>query len=56
MYYKLETDTEFTKIPFASTPTDHTWVGAKTGMFSTALDSSVHKGFADFTDVSVTVQ
>ena len=54
MYYKLEGETEFTKLPFSSTPKDHTWVGAKTGMFSTALESSSNHGFADFTEVTVT--
>ena len=54
MYYKLEDNTEFTKISFTSTPKDHTWTGAKIGMFSTALDLCKHHGFADFTKVSVT--
>ena len=33
MYYKFETEAGFTKIPFSSVPKDHTWVGAKTGIF-----------------------
>ena len=55
MYYKLEDDTEFTKVPFTSTPKDHTWVGAKIGMFSTSLEPSKNHSFADFTNVIVTM-
>ena len=55
MYYKLDGDMEFTKIPFTSTPKDHTWVGAKTGIFSTGLEPCSNHGFADFTEVSVTM-
>lgn len=55
MYYKLDGETEFTKIPFSSTPKDHTWVGAKIGMFSTSLEPCDNHGFADFTDVIVTM-
>lgn len=51
MYYRLETQSEFTEIPYTSIPEDHTWVGARTGIFSTALESSSGHGFADFTDV-----
>ena len=51
MYYKLEGENEFTKIPFSSTPKDHTWVGAKVGMFSTAAENQNKPGFADFTKV-----
>ena len=54
MYYKLADETDFTKIPFSSIPKDHTWVGAKTGIFSTALESFNNQGFADFTEVVVT--
>ena len=54
MYYKLESETEFTKIPFSTVPKNHSWVGAKLGMFSTALESCNNPGFADFTKVSVT--
>ncbi len=55
MYYKLENESEFTKIPFASTPKDHTWVGAKIGMFSTGLEPCSNHGFADFTEILVTM-
>ena len=53
MYYKLADETDFTKIPFSSIPKDHTWVGAKTGIFSTALEPCNNQGFADFTEVVV---
>lgn len=55
MYYKLETDADFTYLPFSFTPKGHTWVGARIGMFSTALDLSDNHGFADFTNVAVTI-
>lgn len=55
MSYQLEGDTGFTKLPFSFLPKDHTWVGARIGMFSTALDSSNTHGFADFTNVTVTI-
>ena len=53
MLYKLENKVEFAKVPFSSIPQDHTWVGAKTGIFSTALESSNNHSFADFTNVLV---
>ncbi len=54
MAYQLENGTDFTNIPFTSIPQDHTWVGAKIGMFSTALEQSNNRSFADFTEVLVT--
>lgn len=54
MSYRLAEETEFTEIPFTSTPKDHTWTGAKIGMFSTMLESCDNHGFADFTKVSIT--
>lgn len=53
MSYKLEHEAEFTKVPFSSIPQDHTWVGAKTGIFSTALESGNNHSFVDFTSVLV---
>lgn len=53
MYYKLEGDNKFTKIPFSSTPKDHTWVGAKIGVFSTSVDCHISNGFVDVTNVTV---
>ena len=53
MYYKLEGEQEFTKIPFTSSPKDHTWVGAKIGMFSTSLESCNNHSFVDFNKVTV---
>lgn len=55
MYYKLENEADFTRIPISSVPKDHTWVGAKTGVFSTTLESSGNHGFSDFTRVIVTM-
>ncbi len=54
MAYQLEKGTDFTNIPFTSIPQDHTWVGAKIGVFSTALELSNNHSFADFTKVLVT--
>lgn len=56
MYYRLGSQTEFTEIPYSSVPKDHTWVGAKTGIFSTASESCNNHGFADFTNVLVTMK
>lgn len=55
MAYSFSEGTSFTELPLYSTPKDHTWTGAKIGMFSTALDSSVHTGFCDFLNVSVSL-
>lgn len=52
MFYRFESDEVFSAIPFYSCPKDHTWTGAKTGMYSTALDTSVHNGFVDFLSVN----
>lgn len=46
--------TQFTEIPFVSVPTDHTWVGAKFGVYSVALDSRPQHGFTDVLSVTVT--
>lgn len=54
MYYRLGGHTEFAEIPYSSVPKDHTWVGAKIGIFSTTLESCSNHGFADFTNVLVT--
>ncbi|MBP3594809.1 MAG: glycoside hydrolase 43 family protein [Lachnospiraceae bacterium] len=55
MSYRLEGETEFKDIPFTSTPKDHTWVGAKTGIFSTNLESCGNHGFTDFLRVTVSM-
>lgn len=55
MSYSL-VGTNFISIPHISVPTDHTWVGAKFGMYSIALDQSVHAGYTDFTNVEVTAK
>ncbi|MBE5950106.1 MAG: glycosyl hydrolase 43 family protein [Lachnospiraceae bacterium] len=53
MYYKLENETAFTKIPLHFAPKNHTWVGVRIGMFSTALEPHIHESFVDFTRVVV---
>lgn len=55
MYYRLGNANEFTEIPFATVPKNHNWVGARIGMFSTALESSNIHSFADITRVLVTM-
>ena len=55
MYYKLENETEFTKIPFSTIPKNHSWVGAKLGVFSTAITTCKANGYVDITDVTVTM-
>jgi len=55
MYYRFQNDTEFTEIPFTTVPTNHNWVGARFGMFSTSLECSNNRSFADFTSVLVTM-
>lgn len=55
MSYQLEGEAGFTKLPFSFLPKDHTWVGARIGMFSTALELFIAHGFADFTNVTVTM-
>ena len=56
MSYRLENEPEFTKIPFSFAPKSHTWTGAKTGMFSTALEPRNNHSFVDFTKVLVTLK
>lgn len=34
-------------------PADHTWVGAKAGIFTLALDTASHEGYADFKKFNV---
>ena len=36
------------EVPTAFFPSDHTWVGAKAGIFTLALDNEKHTGYADF--------
>ena len=55
MYYRFHTSTCFTELPFTFAPTNHNWVGAKTGMFSTALEPCSNQGYADFTNVLFTM-
>lgn len=52
MFFRFLGDESFTAIPFYSCPKGHTWTGAKTGIYSTALDLSNHKGFVDFLNVN----
>lgn len=53
MYYRFGDDISFTEIPNCFIPKGHTWVGAKAGIFSTALEPFGNHGFADFTKVLV---
>jgi beta-xylosidase len=38
---------------FIFEPSDHTWVGAKLGLFSLALDEAEHEGYSDFEYIQV---
>lgn len=51
-YYKIG-DSSFADTGFIFEPTDHTWVGAKIGLFSVALDHRTEHGFADFDSIKV---
>ncbi len=51
--YCLEGST-FTDTGYTFTPSDHTWVGAKLGIFATALDNLQDHGHADFEYIKVT--
>jgi beta-xylosidase len=53
MSYCLEGKT-FTDTGYTFTPLDHTWVGAKIGLFSVALDNLPDHGYADFEYLKVT--
>jgi hypothetical protein len=53
MSYCLEGDT-FMDTGYTFTPSDHTWVGAKLGLFAVALDNSQDHGYADFEYMKVT--
>lgn len=55
MSFCLNNQLDFSEIPFDSNPKGHTWTGAKTGIFSTALDPCIHAGYADFLKVNVTL-
>ncbi len=52
MSYCLEGNS-FTDTGHAFTPSDHTWVGAKIGLFSVALDTLPGHGYADFKYIKV---
>ena len=55
MAFRFINDFGFTELPFYTVPKDHTWTGAKTGMFSTGLESSSDMGFADFLNVNISL-
>ena len=52
MSYCLE-DGIFKDTGYVFAPSDHTWVGAKLGLFSLALDSNENHGYADFESIKV---
>ncbi len=52
MYYCLEGDF-FVDTGHTFLPSDHTWVGAKLGLFAVALDNSADHGYADFEYIRV---
>ena len=52
MHYFDENDTK-QKVNTSFFPSDHTWVGAKIGLFAMALDNEKHQGFCDFDYVKV---
>lgn len=55
MYYSLQdasdADRVWVKVDFM--PSDHTWVGAKIGLFANAYDVMRHSGYADFEYIQV---
>lgn len=55
MHYRFGTQNGFTELPFRFIPENHNWVGGRFGMFSTALESCDNHGFADFTNLVVTM-
>ena len=55
MHYRFGTQTGFTELPFRFIPENHNWVGGRFGMFSTVLESCDNHGFADFTNLVVTM-
>lgn len=46
-------DSSFTDTGFSFMPADHTWVGAKIGLFSLSLDNEEGHGYADFEYIKV---
>lgn len=55
MSYRVD-NKEFKELGFTFVPSDHTWVGAKLGLFSVALDNEDNHGYADFEYFKVVAQ
>lgn len=53
MYYALE-DGEEVNVPTTFMPSDHTWVGAKIGLFANVMEEMEKGGYADFEYIHVT--
>lgn len=53
MYYALEAEKEV-NVPTDFMPSDHTWVGAKIGLFANVLAEKEKGGYADFEYIHVT--
>ena len=53
MAYRFSENHTFQEVPFYNRPKNHTWTGAKIGMYSTRLEPCNHTGFVDILNVSV---
>lgn len=53
MYYSLDGKEEI-NVPTTFIPSDHTWVGAKIGLFANVLETTEKGGYADFEYIHVT--
>lgn len=53
MFYSLDGETE-RKVKTDFTPSDHTWVGARIGLFANLLNKEIKGGYADFEYIQVT--
>ena len=54
MYYSLDGKDEI-NVPTTFMPSDHTWVGAKIGLFANVMEANEKGGYADFEYIHVTV-
>ena len=53
MYYSLDGKEEI-NVPTTFMPSDHTWVGAKIGLFANVMEAKEKGGYADFEYIHVT--
>ena len=51
--YRVDLSGDFIDTHVAYEPSDHTWVGAKLGLFASALDKEKHSGYASFKKITV---